>query len=919
MTANHSFHEIVLEEYLHKRFPDILFNYKSFVWNIGLNAGRMEYDCYIPSLKLAIEYDGERYHREDTIRKDIHKNNLAKEHDIVLLRIRETKCPAIEGYVINTENTYTLQKYQDMLNNVNDFIENLYSVNSEYVTAFQTHELYKEARKTEFEEKDFVHNFCNELSAFFSEYGKNELSTRTIFAYGNKETSIGHHLTTVRTAYKENLLSPEDIAKIEAIYPECFDVASIRRGRAMERWINVFEMYQQYCKENGSDVAIPYTKEIYKEGVSYYAMNAWIRNTKDMYNNNQLPEEIIHQILELKPDFFENKITSQFDRMMNLYKEYIHEKGTSAISVNSVKNENMYKGVNLGSWVFSQKQTLIEKYDDYISGELKDNLAKYKIESLLAVVPEKDEFFKMELEKRWEDKFEKYKKYQQTADKSLFSDAEKAEIYKWSSRQKKNQQNGTLDKDKYDKLVAFESKFFDKTLDKIKDNWNDDFEKYKNWCIENNTFNVPISEKNIYTFVSDQQHMKLKLEKEERTFSDTYKSRFAKLLAFNPDFFATNAELKSKEWINLYKKYIFEKGTTYISSTTEYNGEKLGGRITKDASNYANAKDKFNPESKYYLKNIIDEYNALVYPHFSVSNMEGLITRPTALQKEYLSILGKTEMDAPTKEYTEYYLNNIDNQRKEAGLLSLKQLKIIADAGYNAKDFVDKPVESVNMSDFRPKSALAEETVKEVSCPTAEEIDAFKANVAALCENWPRVISIPNGIARIQIFASDNNMNVFIQNGAYYLEDKNNSVLAVPLIETDSDKTKKFASLKKVLPAITDESISKTVNNLYETEKTNTDIIHKMAVWFTQTDEITPDGFTKICADNGVICNKNFLVLNDIPYKADTASVSGISDTVCNLQKKNSENVNKLKEIKREFGIKDKIAEKQNISMKMKM
>ena len=113
--------------------------------------------------------------------------------------------------------------------------------------------------------------------------------------------------------------------------------------------------------------------------------------------------------------------------------------------------------------------------------------------------------------------------------------------------------------------------------------------------------------------------MKVKLDKGEKSYTDVYKERFVKLLSFNPDFFATNAELKSKECINLYKQYIYEKGTLYISSTDEYKGQKLGSRITKDMSNFANKKDKFNPDSPYYLPEIEKEYLVLV-PNFWLSH-----------------------------------------------------------------------------------------------------------------------------------------------------------------------------------------------------------------------------------------------------------------------------------------------------------
>lgn len=49
-----------------------------------------ELDIFIPSIKVAIEYDGQRWHTD--IKKDEEKNRLCRENGIVLYRIREKDC-----------------------------------------------------------------------------------------------------------------------------------------------------------------------------------------------------------------------------------------------------------------------------------------------------------------------------------------------------------------------------------------------------------------------------------------------------------------------------------------------------------------------------------------------------------------------------------------------------------------------------------------------------------------------------------------------------------------------------------------------------------------------------------------------------------------------------------------------------------
>ncbi len=65
-------------------FINILENYKDE--NIQL-----ELDIYIPEIRTAIEYDGERWHRHPA--RDLHKDVLCEKNGIKLIRIREKGCP----------------------------------------------------------------------------------------------------------------------------------------------------------------------------------------------------------------------------------------------------------------------------------------------------------------------------------------------------------------------------------------------------------------------------------------------------------------------------------------------------------------------------------------------------------------------------------------------------------------------------------------------------------------------------------------------------------------------------------------------------------------------------------------------------------------------------------------------------------
>lgn len=84
-----SFQEQLLYYYIKKAFPNSLNSYKP-KW-----LSPSEIDVYIPELKLGIEYDGAVWHQDK--QKDQAKVNLALEHGIRMLRIREEGLPYIDN------------------------------------------------------------------------------------------------------------------------------------------------------------------------------------------------------------------------------------------------------------------------------------------------------------------------------------------------------------------------------------------------------------------------------------------------------------------------------------------------------------------------------------------------------------------------------------------------------------------------------------------------------------------------------------------------------------------------------------------------------------------------------------------------------------------------------------------------------
>lgn len=105
--------------YILQYFKDAIDNYKEG-W-----LGRSEIDIYIPSLKMAIEYDGERWHQD--VEKDKKKDSLLKQRDMVVVRFREPKCPKLDddSFCIITEKptpnaTHMNRAIQEMFTFINN-------------------------------------------------------------------------------------------------------------------------------------------------------------------------------------------------------------------------------------------------------------------------------------------------------------------------------------------------------------------------------------------------------------------------------------------------------------------------------------------------------------------------------------------------------------------------------------------------------------------------------------------------------------------------------------------------------------------------------------------------------------------------------------------------------------------------------
>lgn len=83
-----SFPEQCIYYYISKAFPDAVNGDRTVL------EGR-ELDIWVPSLNFAVEYDGRKWHKDYS--KDIEKDKLCKDNDIILYRIREKGCNTLDS------------------------------------------------------------------------------------------------------------------------------------------------------------------------------------------------------------------------------------------------------------------------------------------------------------------------------------------------------------------------------------------------------------------------------------------------------------------------------------------------------------------------------------------------------------------------------------------------------------------------------------------------------------------------------------------------------------------------------------------------------------------------------------------------------------------------------------------------------
>lgn len=123
-----SFPEQAIIYYLNGVFPDLENTYI-----LPFFKNRTTVDVYIPSLKLAIEYDGEYAHKGKRER-DLRKASLLVENNIKLIRIREPNLPVLDDekiILLYRSDTYSYGSLEVVIKNIAEYILKNFDLSNE--------------------------------------------------------------------------------------------------------------------------------------------------------------------------------------------------------------------------------------------------------------------------------------------------------------------------------------------------------------------------------------------------------------------------------------------------------------------------------------------------------------------------------------------------------------------------------------------------------------------------------------------------------------------------------------------------------------------------------------------------------------------------------------------------------------------
>jgi hypothetical protein len=209
-----SFNEQVCYYYIKSIFPEAINRY---------NELGIELDIYIPSLKIAIEYDG-NWHK-DRLNKDKEKNQICRENGLELIRIREPKCPDINsGFICYTLKNLNVDTYEQILKDLFSHIK--YKYNESILPDIN---ISRDGHIIKTQYANTVLRNWNEWFLLAKEFYYENGNLLVAAKYKINDKGLGSWISNQRYNYKKNRLSYIQIKMLES-YGMVWNVNEYKRN-----------------------------------------------------------------------------------------------------------------------------------------------------------------------------------------------------------------------------------------------------------------------------------------------------------------------------------------------------------------------------------------------------------------------------------------------------------------------------------------------------------------------------------------------------------------------------------------------------------------------------------------------------------------------------------------------------------------
>lgn len=231
--------EQIILYYMTKMFPDTLGRF---------NGYGIEFDVYSKKGNIAIEYDGQRWHTLENLHTDIRKNELCKEKNIRLYRVREIGCPFIEGckvFTYNSKNAHNMKLFNECLKDLFSCIaketnKKMIDIDCERDMAFIINGIITPI-PFEWQKNYNLYLECIEY------FGTSNIPTNTIW----KGVNIGKWCSQQRQAYfgKRGLLNNEQKDLLEKVN-FCWDIYDQNWDKRFIEFKSFYKKYKRMPKSS---------------------------------------------------------------------------------------------------------------------------------------------------------------------------------------------------------------------------------------------------------------------------------------------------------------------------------------------------------------------------------------------------------------------------------------------------------------------------------------------------------------------------------------------------------------------------------------------------------------------------------------------------------------------------------------------